>query len=468
MKKNIESLPEAIKALAYTLSFYWITKSFGFYPSSVTVFLSIAIFFFAFAMPEIAIGIFLFSSALSVYALKAELLPLFIISAVALSRFFVERRGLFFILFVLALVGSFVSIEVSALLLAVYFLGMNSAILGAFAVLFIEIIGILLGKPVQGLLVSAGTKNLIPSGLGIEFKDIFNTASHITHIKTAGYQIYVALVDSFIANPVLFIQPVVWVGIAVIGSKIIKRTYKDVGITYLVMTSIVIISQLVLSGVAGQSIGFFKLILGGAMSFAVSMALTYPSLPFGREIFGKRAPEAVLVIDIVGSTAFGEKYGDELSMKIKNRLKKIVDEVIPKFDFRFIKGTGDGYFITFPDSTKAVNAALQVHNKNNDENKKVKEEEKVVLKMGMSFGEVVVEKNDRFGSTVNTAFRIQGVGESNMVDVSGAEITLPTKDCLFAGESVIHDIDKENFDVKFLGYFEAKGLFGRHKLYNIS
>jgi class 3 adenylate cyclase len=465
--KNIKSFPEIIKSISYAVTFYFIVNSFNFYPVAITVYLSIAILFLSLAIPNFAIGLFVIALIFPLYALRVELLPLFIVPAIALGKFFNEKRGLFFVLLALSILGSFSSVGLMPLLLAVYFLGLGSAFLAVVSVLSIQTIGILLGKPFQGMFLSFGTESLLQAKLGITFEKLADFSLHWSHIKNFDFGFFTKIGAIFINNPALFIQPLIWLGISVIGAKLIKRTYKDVAVTYAGMVAATVASQLVLNGVAGGQLSFSLISVSGIWSYLFAMAITYPSLPLGSEIFEERIPEAVLVIDIVGSTKLGEKYGDNLAMKLKDRLDSIVEKIISKYDYRFKKGTGDGYFITFPSSNNAAKAALKILKTNNEENRKFIKDEQIELKMGMSFGEIIAKKNDRFGNAVNLAFRIQGAGASNMVDVSEAEIDLPVKNCLFSGESVIEDITNNNFDIKFLGYFEAKGLYGRHKLYDI-
>lgn len=465
--RNIKSSPEVIKAISYAIAFYFAANSFNFYPTSIVIYLSIAILFFAIAMPDFAIWLFLVALTFPIYALRIELLLLYAVPAIVLGRFFNEKRGLFFVLMMISIIGSFSMLELAPLLLGVYFLGLGSAFLAGVSALSIQTIGVLLGKPIQGIFISAGSELMIPEKFGVPFNKLTDLSLNWSHIQNFDFNFYAKLIQKFVDNPALFIQPLIWIGVAVIGAKLIERSRNGVAATYIGITAATLIAHVVLNSAFGGGLVLSKVALTGAFSFLFSMFLTYPTLQYGAGIFGNRAVEAVLVIDIVGSTRLAEKYGDELSMKVKNRLDIIVKNVISKYNYRFIKGTGDGYFVTFPDSDRAASAALEIIRTNDEQKAKLKGEEKIDLKMGLASGEIIATKDDRHGSIVNIAFRVQAVDVLSMVDTESAEEDFPVANCLLSSESAVEGLSGENFDIKFLGFFEAKGLYGRHRLYDI-
>jgi serine/threonine protein kinase len=60
--------------------------------------------------------------------------------------------------------------------------------------------------------------------------------------------------------------------------------------------------------------------------------------------------EAILFLDMVGSTALGSNFGDDLVLQMKERLGNIVNLESNRQKMLFSKGTGDGFMITFPEA----------------------------------------------------------------------------------------------------------------------
>jgi class 3 adenylate cyclase/tRNA A-37 threonylcarbamoyl transferase component Bud32 len=182
--------------------------------------------------------------------------------------------------------------------------------------------------------------------------------------------------------------------------------------------------------------------------------------------------EAIMFIDMVASTAKGSKYGDNLVMQLKNELAQIVETESVRHRRVYLKGTGDGYMITFPDPEKAVRAASEIMQKLNERNQALPGYRRIDTRMGIHFGEVRLDSRfDRQGSAVNMAERIENVTPTQFhqtrMGVSLEELREENR--IFISEVVNEEIAncRPGFRTRLVGYFDLKGFPGRHRVYEV-
>jgi class 3 adenylate cyclase/TolB-like protein/Flp pilus assembly protein TadD len=111
---------------------------------------------------------------------------------------------------------------------------------------------------------------------------------------------------------------------------------------------------------------------------------------------------AIMFSDIVGYTALmGEN--EDLAFRLVKENTKIHQQIIKNHHGRLIKELGDGVLCAFPSCKEAVEAArdLQTHYLNSKVLK---------LRIGIHYGEVILDGNDVFGDAVNIASRVQTLG----------------------------------------------------------
>lgn len=116
----------------------------------------------------------------------------------------------------------------------------------------------------------------------------------------------------------------------------------------------------------------------------------------------KKTHAAILFSDIVGYTALmGENQ--DLAFELVNKNLKIHLEVLEKHNGKLIKELGDGILCSFPDSNSAVTAAYELQ-------QYYFISKELNLRIGIHYGEVILDRNDVFGDAVNIASRLQTLG----------------------------------------------------------
>lgn len=131
---------------------------------------------------------------------------------------------------------------------------------------------------------------------------------------------------------------------------------------------------------------------------------------------------AILFTDIKGSTTMYSELGDAKAFSLVREHFKILFDTVQHHNGVPVKTIGDAIMGVFTDSKSAVAAALEAQKRIIRHYKTKPETEQIEIKIGVHSGPtLVVTLNDRldyFGSTVNTAARIQNAALPNEVVIS--------------------------------------------------
>jgi TolB-like protein/class 3 adenylate cyclase/Tfp pilus assembly protein PilF len=128
---------------------------------------------------------------------------------------------------------------------------------------------------------------------------------------------------------------------------------------------------------------------------------------------------AILAADVVGySRMMGEDEAGTASLVRERR--EAAQPIIAAHGGRLFKTTGDGMFVEFPSVVAAVECALAMQKQMAASNQGALEAKRVLYRIGVHLGDVLVEGEDILGDGVNIAARLESVAEPGGVSVSGA------------------------------------------------
>ena len=181
--------------------------------------------------------------------------------------------------------------------------------------------------------------------------------------------------------------------------------------------------------------------------------------------------EAVMFIDMAGSTALGSKYGDNLVLEMKERLGNMVKIESGRQNVLFTKGTGDGFMLTFPEAVNAVRAAIGIMKRAKEYNAGIPESRALNLRIGIHFGQVNIDADgDRHGTSCNLAARIEDAKEDQFhqtrMGISKDELQQHNR--ILASEVVIDELKNQpEFKSRLVGYFDFQGISGRSKVFEV-
>src|SRR5215510_2353885 len=132
----------------------------------------------------------------------------------------------------------------------------------------------------------------------------------------------------------------------------------------------------------------------------------------------QRRLAAILAADVVGySRLMGEDEAGTLAA-LKSRRKEVLEPLVARHRGRIFKIAGDGVLVEFASAVHAVQCAIDLQQGMAAANRGLQEDRRIVLRIGVNLGDVIVEGSDLYGDGVNLAARLETLAEPGSVYVS--------------------------------------------------
>src|SRR6267143_5609841 len=160
----------------------------------------------------------------------------------------------------------------------------------------------------------------------------------------------------------------------------------------------------------------------------------------------ERRLTAILAADVVGySRLMGTDEAGTLA-ELKQIRRELIDGKIADHQGRIVKLTGDGILAEFPSVVSAVACAVEMQHQIRKRFASVPDDKRIVFRIGVNLGDVIVDGDDIYGDGVNVAVRIESIAEPGGVAISrsvrdhvGNRLDLHFED---RGEQQLKNIDK--------------------------
>jgi class 3 adenylate cyclase len=122
---------------------------------------------------------------------------------------------------------------------------------------------------------------------------------------------------------------------------------------------------------------------------------------------------AILFADISGSTALYDKLGNEVALQLVTRTLDILVREVATRQGTVIKTIGDEIMCDFPDAVTAIDAACAMQAAIKKEHPGG--EQAIHVRIGVHYGEVILEGGDAYGDTVNVAARVTAITRARQI-----------------------------------------------------
>jgi adenylate cyclase len=133
----------------------------------------------------------------------------------------------------------------------------------------------------------------------------------------------------------------------------------------------------------------------------------------------QRRLAAILAADVVGySRLMGEDEAGTLAA-LKARRREVLEPLVAKHQGRVFKTTGDGAFVEFTSAVNAVQCAVELQQGMAAANADQADERRIVLRIGINLGDVMVEGGDLYGDGINIAARLETIAQPGGILISG-------------------------------------------------
>jgi adenylate cyclase len=132
----------------------------------------------------------------------------------------------------------------------------------------------------------------------------------------------------------------------------------------------------------------------------------------------QRRLAAIVSTDVVG---YSRLMGiDEIGTlaALRQHRTDLIDGKIEEHGGRIVKTMGDGLLLEFPSVVDAVRSMLEIQTGMAERNEGVGENRRIVLRIGINLGDIIIDGDDIHGDGVNIAARLQAIARPGGIAVS--------------------------------------------------
>ncbi len=132
----------------------------------------------------------------------------------------------------------------------------------------------------------------------------------------------------------------------------------------------------------------------------------------------ERRLAAILAADVVGYSRLMERDEAGTLAALRSRRAEILQPTISRHRGRIVKVMGDGALVEFASAVNAVQCAVDLQNAMAAANADLPQDSRILLRVGINLGDVMVEGSDLYGDGVNIAARLEALAEAGGIVVS--------------------------------------------------
>lgn len=125
----------------------------------------------------------------------------------------------------------------------------------------------------------------------------------------------------------------------------------------------------------------------------------------------ERRLAAILAADVVGYSRMMGVDEERTLVALNSHRRDFFDPVIARHGGRIFKAMGDGFLVEFNSAVNAATCALQIQTGMAERNQGVPQDQRIIFRIGVNLGDVVVEGGDLHGDGVNIAARLEGLAD---------------------------------------------------------
>ena len=105
---------------------------------------------------------------------------------------------------------------------------------------------------------------------------------------------------------------------------------------------------------------------------------------------------------------------------LKAHRRELIDPLLTQHQGRIVKTTGDGILIEFASVIDAVRCAVVIQQGMEERNANVPQGQRILFRVGINLGDIIVEDGDIFGDGVNVAARLEALARPGEINVSAS------------------------------------------------
>ncbi|MBY5786392.1 tetratricopeptide repeat protein [Rhizobium leguminosarum] len=133
----------------------------------------------------------------------------------------------------------------------------------------------------------------------------------------------------------------------------------------------------------------------------------------------ERRLAAVLIADVVGYSRMSEIDEEGTRIRFHTDLHELFEPKIATHHGRLIKTMGDGILVEFHSVVDALRCAVKIQQQKAERNAALRPEQRMLFRIGVNLGDVIVEGEDIHGDGVNIAARLESLAQPGGICISG-------------------------------------------------
>jgi adenylate cyclase len=132
----------------------------------------------------------------------------------------------------------------------------------------------------------------------------------------------------------------------------------------------------------------------------------------------ERQLAAVVAADIAGYSRLMGADEEGTLAQLKACRRELIDPGIARHRGRIVKTTGDGLLIEFSSPVEAVRWAVAMQQGMIERNAEVADQRRILFRVGINLGDVIVDDKDLYGDAVNIAARLENLADPGGICIS--------------------------------------------------
>ncbi|MFZ7111410.1 MAG: adenylate/guanylate cyclase domain-containing protein [Desulfatiglandales bacterium] len=127
---------------------------------------------------------------------------------------------------------------------------------------------------------------------------------------------------------------------------------------------------------------------------------------------------AVLFTDVLGSSSFFRSHGDIAGRRMLRKHQDLASPPILEHGGAVVKMLGDSVMAYFLDAQEALKSAIEIQERFRTHNRGKEPKDQIRIRLGVHFGDGIVEERDIFGDVVNTAAKFLPLVKGDQIVIS--------------------------------------------------
>ena len=172
----------------------------------------------------------------------------------------------------------------------------------------------------------------------------------------------------------------------------------------------------------------------------------------------ERKLSTILASDVVGFSKM-MAANEEYTLRDLSRRRQVIDGVVAEHDGKIFGSAGDSIIAEFASPVNAARCAVEMQSRMASLNEDVPDELRMMFRVGINLGDVMVTEDNLFGDAVNIAARLEAAAHPEGICVSQSVFDMISQKIMVSFEDA-GKLELKNIEHPVQAYFVIKGQGG--------